>query len=365
MTIDTHQLFNNPPTSFFQAIRLVFSIFGSNWKPFVLISIFYYIAMFVVFFFLGLIFAIVFAETIAKISSSVSSVSSSGGGFGDGGYYARHLLDYSIGTGGASRALENYYDDFGNNADVLEALLGAEMQLMAIGFELILMYILLVVAATFVSSIFTGALTHAVAEVYTGGSPSTSRSLAYGWQQKLKVYVFQVLLSLAVLAILLVDVGIPASAHSYKGIFIGLIIAIVMLVSMGTVLLGAIPAIVVENKNPVDAFKRSWNLCKDYFCFIFCNNFIYHIMVFAFMIAINKMLTNAPALISMIIHFLVNVTTSSIAPIFVFVLYMSIRIRSEQVTGQELSDELSDIVPIANAIEMMDDYNDNDSKDMV
>ncbi len=40
----------------------------------------------------------------------------------------------------------------------------------------------------------------------------------------------------------------------------------------------------------------------------------------------------------------------------VMVLYMSIRIRSEQLTGQELSDELSNIVPIANAVEMRDEY---------
>ena len=38
------------------------------------------------------------------------------------------------------------------------------------------------------------------------------------------------------------------------------------------------------------------------------------------------------------------------------VLYMSIRIRTEQLTGQELSDELCNIVPVASAVEMRGDY---------
>jgi len=56
-------------------------------------------------------------------------------------------------------------------------------------------------------------------------------------------------------------------------------------------------------------------------------------------------------------HILVSHTNSfSRYYSLVMVLYMSIRIRSEQLTGQELSDELSNIVPITNAVEMRDDY---------
>lgn len=346
--IDTHSLFSNPPTSIGDVLGLVFSIFFAHWKTFALMSALYYVAIIVTSIVLVMFSYIVFAETIMKIASNIPMGAMNGGGAGNYYRHGRHLLDYVLNTSGASRALEGYYPDAAVGAGIL-----------AIGFELILMYLLFVAVLTLVISVFVGAFNHVVAEVYTGGSPSVSRSLAYGWGQKWKVYIFQLILSLAVLGILLVDIGIPAAAG--HGVVLGFIVALGMLVALSTLLLGAVPSIVVENKSPIDAFKRSYNLCKDYFCFIFCNQFTFNALSFVFMIAINMLLDKAPAVISLLVHFLINIVLVSIGPCLVMVLYMSIRIRSEQLTGQELSDELSNIVPIANAVEMRDDYQDRKS----
>jgi len=287
----------------------------------------YYVSILVASIVLVLISWLAFSQTFMKIMANIPTGAS--GGYGSIG--ARHLLDYAVGHSGTSRALQ-YYDNNDYN-DYKSAASG----LLAIGVELVLIYLLFVAILTFVASIFVGALNHFVAEIYTGGTPSVSRSLAYGWEKKWKVYVFQVLLMLAVLAIIVVDVGIPAAAgHA----ILGCAIAVVMLVIMSTVLLGAVPAIVVENKTPIDAFHRSYNLCKNYFCFIFCNQFMFNVIVLVFSIVNNLALAKAPAVVSFIVYFLINVIMFSIGPILVMVLYMSIRIRSEQLTGQELSDVL-------------------------
>ncbi len=312
MNIDTHSLFNNPPTSIGDVLGLVFSIFIAHWKTFALMSALYYVSIIVTTAVLMMISWVIFAETIAKIVSNIPA-----GGGGSMNYYrhGRHLLDYAMNTSGASRGVSRALQNYGGDDQAVIA------GLAAIGFELILMYLLFVAVFTLVASVFVGAFNHLVAEVYTGSSPSVSRSLSYGWGQKWKVYIFQLILSLAVLGIIIVDIGIPAALH--HGLVLGLILTVVMLVAMSTLLLSAIPSIIVENKTPIDAFKRSYDLCKNYFCFIFCNNFTFHIIVIVLLILMNVILDKAPAILSFIVHFLINIILVSVGPTYVLYQYFN------------------------------------------
>ena len=70
---------------------------------------------------------------------------------------------------------------------------------------------------------------------------------------------------------------------------------------MNTVLLMAVPFIMVENKSPIDALKRSYSLCKDFSSFIFYSQFTFNLIIFGIMVAMDIVWGNIASVPTLII----------------------------------------------------------------
>ena len=210
----------------------------------------------------------------------------------------RHLLDYSVGIIGASRFLsasrflgEDYYDDLPQiNAKFIAALIA--------------LIVFWVVVLALVSSIFAGAFYHALAKIYTGIAPCPKQSIRHGLGEMWSVYFFYLLISLLIGLILFVTLVAPIGFQAWKNpddphfgaIILGSFLFYIFVGLLCTVMVAAIPAIVVEGKSAVQAFHRSLNLCKNFKCFIFCSILCYILVLIISMMLINMKLDQLPAI---------------------------------------------------------------------
>ena len=314
------QLFENAPVGIDGVLGQICQIFVTHWKPLVMITglqlvafigasivlggfTFAFISAFAV---LGGFDFLVSAKYSVAIIAIVQIMSNN----------TRHLLDYSVGISGASRFLsasrfldEDYY------ADLSE--IGAKFIA-----AMIALIVLWVVVLSLVSSIFAGAFYHALAEIYTGITPSPNKSIRHGLDKMWNVYFFQLLISLLIGLIMFVTLVAPIGFLAWKNpddshfeaIILGFVLYITFMVLLSTVMVAAIPAIVVEGKSAVQAFHRSLNLCKSFICFIYCSQICYALVLMISMVLINLILDQLPAILGLIGHLALQIATTTMAP---------------------------------------------------
>lgn len=338
----TH-LFQNVPFSVGDVFSTIFHLFIGNWKHLVLLAL-AQIGSFVA---AGLVLVLV---TFIAAASYIQTFMAMLKNLQDQGGYGRHLLDYSTGISGASRLL-GYYDQDYNAIDDFE--FDA-----AFIITMIFMYVLWVVILCLIAAAFAGAFTHTLAEIYAGGTPTLGKSLRHGMGNMCNLFTYQILVILAITGLSLL-IGVPTYKLAFGNdqpnigaLFLGALVWIVVLVIVSAGLTAAVPSIVVEKKTAVQAFGRSWALCKNFLCFIFCCQFSYNLVVFIVTVVINLVLDHLPGFLSVIGHLCVSILSSSIAPVIGFVLYMSVRIRTENITQEDLALEIDSNVPLGHAVEM-------------
>jgi hypothetical protein len=313
------QLFENAPVGIDGVLGQICQIFVTHWIPLVMITglqlvafigasivlggfTFAFVSAFAA---LGGFDFLVSAKYIVVIIAILQNMPT----------YTRHLLDYSVGISGASRFLsasrfldEDYY------ADLSE--IGAKFIA-----AMIALIVLWVVVLSLVSSIFAGAFYHALAEIYTGIAPSPNKSIRHGLDKMWNVYFFQLLISLLIglslFVTLVATIGFLLAwkpAAFLETIILGFVLYITFMVLLSTVMVAAIPAIVVEGKSAVQAFHRSLNLCKSFICFIYCSQICYALVLIISMVLINLILDQLPAILGLIGHLALQIATTTMAP---------------------------------------------------
>lgn len=135
-------------------------------------------------------------------------------------------------------------------------------------------------------------------------------------------------------------------------------ITILIYLSMGTFVIAIVPSIILENKNLIEACKRSFLLCKEYYWFLFFAVFGYAILFILFS-SITNAIFDALGGIGIIGHLIVNLAEPGINVIFPFVLYMSMRVQREELTQESFASQIGSVptdisLPIAQAIETDD-----------
>ncbi len=341
-------IFEDIPVTIGDVLKKTLSLFGGNWKVLVSLSL----AQFGTFIVAAImLFGITFLAAAAYLQTVLSMVQN----LQNQGGFARHLLDYSTGTG-VNRVLEQYYGiDVDDDEFEMPDLFSVEFIM-----TMIFMYLIWVVTLALISSVFQGAFTHTLAEIYAGGTPTVSKSIRHGMSKMCNLFLYSLLFMLAVtglgLLILLPTflLALGDDQPNIGGIFLGILIFIVAVVIFSSALAAAVPSIVVESKTATQAFGRSWALCKNFICFIFCSQFSYHVVAMIVSVFINNILDHLPDVISVLGHLCVSLVTSSIAPVVAFVLYMSVRTRTENITQEDLALEIDSNVPLAHAVEMSD-----------
>jgi len=314
-------------------------IFLTNWKPLVAIVLLQLLTILGVSLVTGLVFAFIFASVVKELMGNIPD-----------NLFSRNLIDHAIGSG-TSRALEYYGDnnnvDDGENTDITnttESIQAMMAVILKCSTELIIMVIIFTFIYALVSSVFTGAMYHAAAEVYAGDNPTASKSIGYGWAKKWQVYLYSLLLccliflgfGIFIKALLIILSHGDKGEINLGGIFLLITVFIILLNVFSAMLVAAVPSIVVESKSPIAAFKRSWNLCKGSICYIYCS-------IFGFAISgmvLGSLINILPQFLAVPIHLCLNIAVAVLSPLLCFVLYMSLRISSENVTKDELRSEI-------------------------
>lgn len=93
------------------------------------------------------------------------------------------------------------------------------------------------------------------------------------------------------------------------------LIMVVVFVIFTSLLVASIPAMMIENKSSIEAFKRSIALCKGYLCFILCTVFCWNFLQLVAVAIVNMILAKLPVFVALIGHLVINVFTISIAPV--------------------------------------------------
>lgn len=159
-------------------------------------------------------------------------------------------------------------------------------------------------------------------------------SLQRGWLRKWTVFAYQFLVSSISFFIVLITFILPVASdikHQMNAAggdmqkvnaqqiigteIVYALIMIVVFVIFTSLLVASIPAMIIENKSAVEAFKRSITLCKGYLCFILCTVFCWNFLQLIAVLIVNSILAKLPAFLSVIGHLLINVFTVSIAPV--------------------------------------------------
>lgn len=357
MSSNNGDLLSPENVSFNQAGPIAFRILLGHWKHLVLMTLAYYLACAATGLVIG---AILVAEDFGLISKLINQIpgvylpdfSSSSSDVG----YARRLLgENSIQDNSffdrASRVLQEDAQSAFEGLDDIKNLLDQK----GIFFIAALVLVALLII-TFIASVYTGGVIHAVAEVYTGEVPNALKSLKYGWSTKLPVYINSIFYMLAIVLVGAITVGIPGVySDGYRYLVLGFIVFYVMLLISSLLFTATSPAIVIEKASAVGAFMRSVRLCKNDLCVLFLINIVVGVIMNVYA-SILMGISEAIGIPDIISHPIINIPVALYPMILQVVLYMILRGKHENYTKEDLCQELlnQDGGTIVNAIELSD-----------
>jgi len=337
--MDTSQLFTNPPSSTFEAIAAVITIFRAQWQPLMLLVLGQIGAFLIVG---AILLAIVFGFFAAYIAAIMAATSQITSNIGAG----RHLIDYSF-VSGTSRLLQQNNPSYYSFDDDLVL---PDMDATLV-FVVMFIFVLFFISISLINSLFGGAYIHTLAEAYVGNLPSFTNSIRHGRKKMWSVFCFVILFSLAVAAIIIIPLAILLLIKFNPFlVFLTILAVLIGVVIFSSLMIGAVPSIVIENKTSTQAFQRSYDLCKSYIGFIFCTVFCYQILLMVVATLVNLILDSLPDFVSIVGHLMVQLILSAISPIMNFVLYMSVRVQSENTTKEDLSSDIG--CEIVSGVEM-------------
>jgi hypothetical protein len=248
----------------------------------------------------------------------------------------RHLIDHSFLSGTSRILLQNDYYETNEDFDLSELMDAKFFILVAV------VYLLWIAVMSLVNSIFTGSFIHAFADIYAGNTPTVNKSISYAKTKMWSVYCFQVLYALAVTGLLFLTIGIPVLLNipdfDHPGsLFLGIFVGSIAVILFTSGMVGGCASIVIEGKSSTEAFGRSWELCKNYLCFIFCTIFCINFIMVVLGAVANNIFDHLPGFLALTGHIIVNLINMVIGPMINFVIYMSIRIQKENTTQEELN----------------------------
>jgi len=342
MSTTCQNLFDVPPSSFVGVLKDAFTIVREHWKPLLIIILLQTVSLMGVFIVLGIFMAVAFSQMYTDIASAVSNMQPSDMGNG------RHLVEYMVGSG-TTRVLDNM-NGGGNDNQGLKAFYDIMIKY---GPEIVVIIIIAIITISLVMSTFVGAMTHSAAEAYSGNTPEACKSIRFGWSRKWQIYFYQIIASFVFIVVYICSILVAVKINRGFVYFVIILAVIAFFIFFVTVLVAVIPAIIVEGKSSIGAIRRSYDLSQGEFCFIFCTNFCFQVSLFVSVIVINKILNILPDVIAILVHLGINILVSVVSPMLPFVIYMSIRIRNENCSRDDLCQELSGTVPIAHASELV------------
>lgn len=341
MSTTCQNLFDIPPSSFVGVLKDGFTIVREHWKPLLIIILLQTVSFIGVCIVLGIFTAVAFAQVFTDIASAVSNMQPSDMGIG------RHLVEYMVGSG-TTRVLDNM--NGGGNENPFEAFNDIMIKY---GPQIVVISVIAMISFSAVMSTFVGAIAHTAAEAYSGDTPEACKSIRFGWSRKWQIYIYQIIASFVFFVVLVCSIFVGVAIGNGLVNFLIICAVLAFIIFFVTVLVQVIPAIIVEGKSSIGAIRRSYDLCQGEFWFIFCTSFCVQLSLLVLSRVINTILNILPDVIAILVYLGITILVSIMRPMLPLVIYMSIRIRNENYTRDELCQELSGTVPIANATEVV------------
>jgi len=343
----SNAVFENPVTTVDQVIRSAFRIFIAQWKTLVAIAFGKMVSNTLLVFFFAL-------TLIAWVGPAFRCVFT-------GDYHARNLADHLIGAPSSGyRLLYDSYDSFDNiddirnfdddtSTDLTKCFETAFEQLLDNQTEFYGLLFVFLACVVLVSSIFDGVMVHALAHTYIGHLPSISNSFKYGFKRMCGILAFNGLYASIVFIsfFLIVGLAILLSDNNIGLLFLCFVMFTIFVFLFSTTMVAGIPSIVVEGHPAISAFPRSYNLCKNSICFIFCTIFSFNLLVFITNVIFSSFRIGQVGFIAVllaIVSFAISTVFSIINVAITVILYISLRARSEQLTQEKMAEELGDCV---------------------
>ncbi|HUL86107.1 MAG TPA: hypothetical protein VLX89_11420 [Actinomycetota bacterium] len=174
--------------------------------------------------------------------------------------------------------------------------------------------------AVIISAVLQAALTRGAALASVGDPVDTEASYQYGFKK------FGSVLWISILVGLVVGIG-----------FILLIIPGIIFLTMLAV---TIPALIVEDQRGTAAMGRSWNLVKGHFWHVL-GTIVVAALITGVVGAILGLLGGSNWFLQWIFGSIAQIITAPFAALVTVLLYVDLRVRSEQLTGERLRSELS------------------------
>ena len=174
--------------------------------------------------------------------------------------------------------------------------------------------------AVIISAVLQAALTRGAALAAVGDPVDTEASYQYGFKK------FGSVLLISILVGLVVGIG-----------FILLIIPGIIFLTMLAV---AIPALIVEDQRGTAAMSRSWNLVKGHFWHVL-GTIVVAALITGVVGAILGLLGGTNWFLQWIFGSIAQIITAPFAALVTVLLYVDLRVRTEQLTGERLRAELS------------------------
>lgn len=348
MTVSANTLFRNPHVDVPDVIKNVFQIFGSQWQVYLLLTL----AQVGVGILLGLCYRLLlYSALFQAVMNNVDAdrsirflvehvVGSSGGGsttrlLEDSYSYYDYSYNYNYNDGS-----ENYY---GFNPEDLTKIFDALSEAKGVLITFCLVTILFIFALVMISSTFSGAMIRVTSEVYAGSSATFRQALEHGWKKCFNILGFRFLYGIGLVAITIVVFILPSNIISLM--FLLYLVLLVIYTIISCALIAGEPSIIVEKTSIIGSFKRSWGLCKSKICLIFCSVFSLKFVEFIIYLIASK--------IAGIFGFVTLLIMGPFYAIMATVLYITLRMQSEELTQNDLAQELSithpqsDFVPVS------------------
>jgi hypothetical protein len=174
--------------------------------------------------------------------------------------------------------------------------------------------------AVIISAVLQAALTRGAALAAVGDPVDTEASYQYGFKK------FGSVLWISILVGLVVGIG-----------FILLIIPGIIFLTMLAV---TIPALIVEDQRGTSAMGRSWNLVKGHFWHVL-GTIVVAALITGVVGAVLGLLGGSNWFLQWIFGSIAQIITAPFAALVTVLLYVDLRARSEQLTGERLRQELS------------------------
>ena len=174
--------------------------------------------------------------------------------------------------------------------------------------------------AVIISAVLQAALTRGAALAAVGDPVDTEASYQYGFKK------FGSVLWISILVGLVVGIG-----------FILLIIPGVIFLTMLAV---TIPALIVEDQRGTQAMSRSWNLVKGHFWHVL-GTIVVAALITGIVGAILGLLGGNNWFLQWIFGSIAQIITAPFAALVTVLLYVDLRVRTEQLTGERLRSDLS------------------------